>query len=317
MRLMVLGAKGFVGSAVVRQAVVRGMTVGAVARATTPGDRLAAREGLVEMLTAELADVAQIARVVQAWRPDAIVQAAFPAGHGTEGSAARFDYFQRGVAPALALACALEETRYQGTLVHAGSAMAFGATGKTHRADDRLAPSTPRGVVKAACSLIYEQASQAVGFGFCELFIYSVYGPWEQRGRLIPRLLRAALEGDSLSLTPRAYVRNWVHVDDVADACLAAAVRATGGASRVIVGSDQAVATTHEVADRLEAIVGRKIVRDFSFPGEDRYGDENLAFDPGPGQEAISWSPMIGLDEGLASTWRWANTPDGRRHVLA
>lgn len=314
---MVLGAKGFVGSAVVRRAVARGLTVGAASRASTPGDRLAALGGSVEVLSAELADVAQIARIVKEWRPDAIVQAAFPGGHGAEGAAARFDYFQRGVAPALALACALDEARFQGKLVHAGSAMAFGATGKTHCADDRLAPSTPRGMVKAACSLIYEQASQAVGFCFCELFIYSVYGPWEQRGRLIPRLLRAALEGDSVSLTPLAYMRNWVHVDDVAEACLAAALRATGGASRVIVGSDRAVATTHEVAHILEAIVGRKIVRDFSFPGEDRYGDENLSLDPGPGRAAIGWSPMVGLDEGLASTWRWANTPDGRRHVLA
>ncbi len=316
MRLMVLGAKGFVGSAVVRQAVGRGLTVGAASRASTPGDRLAAVADSVELLSAELADASEIAGAVRDWRPDAIVQAAFPAGHGSGGSAGRLDYFQRGVAPALALACALETANYRGTLVHAGSAMAFGATGKTHRADDRLAPSTPRGVVKAACSLIYEQASQAAGFRFCELFIYSVYGHWEQRGRLIPRLLRAALEGGTVSLTPVAHPRNWVHVDDVAGACLAAATRATPGASRVIVGSDRAVATTHEVARQLELIVGRTVVGDYSFPGEDRYGDENLSLDPAPGQDAIGWSPTIGLAEGLASTWRWANTREGRLHAL-
>jgi nucleoside-diphosphate-sugar epimerase len=317
MRLMVLGARGFVGSAVARLAVARGLTVGTVSRASTSGERIADLGGAVETLAADVADAAQLARLVREWQPEAIVQAAFPAGHGRDDAAGRLDYFHRGVAPALALACALEETRFRGVLVHAGSAMAFGATGATHRADDRLSPSTPRGVVKAACTLIYEQAAQAAGFRCCELFIYSVYGPWEQRGRLIPALLRAALAGGTIQLTPVGHRRNWVHVDDVAAACLAAAERAPRGTARVIVGSDRAVATTHEVARGLEAMVGRTLVGDFSLPGRDRYVDENLSLDPAPGRALIGWAPAIDLAAGLESTWRWAGSPEGRRYLLA
>ncbi|MFO1448372.1 MAG: NAD(P)-dependent oxidoreductase [Opitutaceae bacterium] len=317
MRLLVLGAKGFVGSAVVRLAMASRYTVGAVSRPSTPGDRLAGLEGKVDLLSAELSDAAQIIRLVRDWRPEAIVQAAFNAGHGTQDVTGRLDYFQRGVAPALALALALEATAYQGTLVHAGSAMSFGATGSPHRADDRLAPSTPRGVVKATCALVYEQASQTAGFRLVELFIYSVYGPWEQRGRLIPEFLRAGLDGGTVRLTPVGHLRNWVHVDDVAAACLAAARRAPSGASRVIVGSDRAVATTHEVARHLETIVGRPLVRDTTLPVTDRYGDDQLTLDPAAGQALIGWSPTIGLPAGLETTWRWANTPAGRKHLLA
>jgi nucleoside-diphosphate-sugar epimerase len=314
---MVLGAKGFVGSAVVRAAVAQGLAVGAASRAATPGGRLAEVGHAVETLELDLSDVAGLTRAVGDWRPDAIVQAAFPAGHSSDAPAGRIDYFHRGLAPALALACALESLRYQGTLVHAGSAMAFGATGKTHRADDRLAPSTPRGTVKAACSLIYEQAAQSTGFRFCELFIASVYGPWEQRGRLIPRLLRAALVGETLSLTPTAHVRNWTHVDDVAGACLAAAARAPRGTSRVIVGTADSVTTSHEIARRLEALSGCRLVRDFSYQGADKYIDDCLEVDPAPGRELIGWSPSVDLTGGLASTWHWANSPAGRAHVLA
>ncbi|MBC8041618.1 MAG: NAD(P)-dependent oxidoreductase [Opitutaceae bacterium] len=316
MRLLILGARGFVGSAVARQAVARGWTVGAVSRPSTPSHRLAAWETSLDNLHAELGDPAQIARLVAEWQPDAIVQAACAAGHGTDDAGGRLDYFQRGVAPGLALALALESVRYQGTLVHAGSAMSFGATGRTHAADDRLAPTTPRGVVKAACSLIYEQAALTVGFRFCEFFIYRVYGPWEQRERLISSLLRAALKSETLRLTPVGHPRNWVYVDDVAEACLAAAVRAPAGTSRVIIGSDCAVATTHEVARLVEALVGRRLVRDYTLPVTDRYGDKHLDLDPAPGLATIGWSPTIDLPSGLRATWDWASTPEGRRHLL-
>ena len=317
MRLLILGARGFIGSAVARRAVATGWTVGAACRRSTPGARLADFEPSLETLHAELADASEITRLVTDWRPDAIVQAAFAAGHGTDDASGRSDYFQRGIAPALALALALETTRYQGTLVHAGSAMSFGDTGRPHAADDRLAPTTPRGVVKAACSLIYEQACRSAGFRLCELFIYSVYGPWEQRDRLIPGLLRATLDGGTIRLTPAGHLRNWVHVDDVAKACLAAAARTPAGASRVIVGSDRSVATTHEVARLIEAIAGRPLVSDYTLPVTDRYGDEHLSFDPAPGLATIGWAPAIELPSGLRTTWEWAATPAGQRHLLA
>lgn len=315
MRLMVLGAGGFVGGAVMRRAVEQGWTVAAVTRASTDPERLAPLAGAVTRLHAELTDAVDLRRVVADWRPDAIVQAAFPTGHGAAGANSQRAFFDTGAAPALALSEALQEPGYRGVLVHAGSAMSFGAGARPHAAGDRLAPNTRRGLVKACCGLIYEQAARAAGFRLCELFIYTVYGPWEQRGRLIPELARAALCGETIRMTPAGHLRNWVYADDVADACLDACRRTPAGVSRVVVGSGSVV-STHEVAREMEAITGRRLVGDCTLPVSDRYGDEMLEVDPAPGLATVGWAPQVALPEGLRRLWRWAETPEGRRYLL-
>ncbi len=317
MRLMVLGASGFVGSAIVRRAAESGWNVAAVSRASTKTVRRQANPDGVEYLHAELATPAEVERVVRQWRPDVIVQAAFAAGHGSSASTPTNNYWEQGLAPALALTQALAAVGFQGTLVHAGSAMALGASGSMHKADDRLTPSTPRGVVKAACALLYEQAARATGFRLRELYILSVYGPWEQRGRLIPELLRAALSGRTLKMTPAGYLRNWIHVDDVASACLSAASTQSPAILRVIVGSSDGVTDTHDIARRLESLTGRQLVADFTLDVQDRYEDTHLTVDPAESLSSIGWQTRIGLETGLATTWEWAQSTTGKDYLLA
>lgn len=316
MRVMVLGAGGFVGSAIVRHALARGWSVGAVSRATTNPERLMNIGDTVAHLVAELSDPIQIAHIVEKWQPQAIVQAAFTAGHGASDPTAQITFFHQGISPALALAQALQAVRFEGVLVHAGSAMSFGATGHPHTADDRLSPSTPRGVVKACCALLYEQAALTTGFRLCELFIYSIYGPFEQRGRLIPELLRAGLGNEQIKMTSRGFLRNWIHIDDVAAASLCAIENAPQGSSRVLVGSDCSVATTHEVVRLLETITGRSLVQDYTLSTADHYGDQHLSLNPLPGHHLIGWMPKLSLEAGLRHTWAWANSSIGRRYLL-
>lgn len=312
MRLMVLGARGFVGAAVARRAVAKGWTVGAAARASTSPWRLAGAAPGLEHLEADLADAGALRLLIEGWRPDAVVQSAFVAGHGGDSPTAGADYFRRGLAPSLALAEALAAARFRGVLVHAGSAMAFGAAGRAHRAGDALAPGTPRGLVKACCTLAHEQAARAVGFRLCELFIYTVYGPREQRGRLVPTLLRSALGGPETTLAATAAPRNWIHVDDVADACLAAAERAPDGCSRALVGAADGVRDTHEIARLLEKISGRSLIASARREMTDRYGDADLALDPEPARALLGWSPRHSPETGLRDSWDWAQSPEGR-----
>lgn len=52
--------------------------------------------------------------------------------------------------------------------------------------------------------------------------LFSVYGPGEDRRRLVPSVIDALLAGRPLALTPGEQVRDFVYVDDVAEALLEA-----------------------------------------------------------------------------------------------
>ena len=311
MRVLVLGAAGVIGSAVVRRAVRDGFEAHAVARDESTLERLDTAAAQARVHRLDLRDRAALSSLIATLAPDAIVHAAFPAVWGRD-PASRAHLFADGLGLSANLAEALRERRFAGSLVLLGSATVYGPAPHVHDPDDRLEPNTFRGVIKAAESLLLAQCASEIGFSLAELRVFTAYGPWEQRERLVPGLMRAALTDARISLTAKAHARDWIHVDDVARACLIAARSGTRGMHNLCTGR---TVDTHALAREAERITGRTLVRDHAYPDRDAYGNEHpLGVPPGDG---FDWAPAYPLAEGLAHTWEWARSAAGRRYLLA
>ena len=106
-------------------------------------------------------------------------------------------------------------------------------------------------------------------------------------------------------------IRDYIHVDDVAEAHVRAlAYLEHGGASTVInIGTGRG-SSTLEVIERTKRISGI----DFATkPGHRRPGDPTEVYaDNRRAREVLSWEPQRDLDDILGSAWRWHSThPDG------
>ena len=191
MRLLVLGAGGVIGSAVARESVRRGHDVHGLLRPSTSTERLDACNEPITHHRHDLEDVAALAVLIarsnrrrssmQRFRPD------------TRVLQTRLQMLQHGLIGTLSLLEALSRARSRVSLVYLGSAISYGTTGMPHHPSDRLQPGAFRGVVKAAESLMIGQYGRETGSSITELRLFSVYGPWEQRKKLLPRLFAAAL----------------------------------------------------------------------------------------------------------------------------
>lgn len=313
MRILVLGAAGVIGSAVVRRAMQDGHEAHAVARGGSSLDRLGGDVGArARVHRLDLLDRAALSDLIATLAPDRIVHAAFPPVWGRD-PASREKLVAEGLGLSAGLAEALRERRFVGTLVHLGSATAYGPAPGAHDPRDRLAPNTFRGVIKAAEALLLAQCAAEVGFRMTELRVFTAYGPWEQADRLVPSLMRAALTGSPISLTARAHERDWIHVDDVARACLVAAGSATHAVHNLCTGR---TVDTHGLAREAERITGRTLVRDHAYPDRDAYGNEHPLGVPPGDRATFDWAPAYALAEGLAQTWDWARSAAGRRYLL-
>lgn len=301
------------GSAVVREAVCRGWRVTVVARPGAATNRLAAVREEIGTEFFDLEDVEMLTEFFRARRFDGIVHAAFPGGHAPD-AVSRRRFFLAGLETAWAVAESLRRTKFAGCLLHTGSAMVYGPSA-AHDPDRRMAPVTFRGMVKACGALILEQTAVEIGFRFRDLRIYSAYGPFEQLGRFVPELMRAALRGQRISLTQTPCLRNWIFVDDVSTACLAALERREPQILNVNVGVERA-RTTHELAALMEKQTGRSLVKDFARSGSDPYAGHRLDVDPAHAKLHLGWSARTSLEEGLRTTWEWSGTPVGREYLL-
>lgn len=312
-RLLITGAGGFVGSWIARAAVRENFEVHGLVRPGHPAKRLRDCGGAIALHEADLGDAGCVTELLTRLRPELVVHAAFPARHAVD-EATRRAMLASGVGGAVNLLEAIRTAGSVENFVHVGSAMVYGPSSHPHSAKDLLAPVNFRGACKAAVSILCRQFSAECKTKCAEVRIFSAYGPWEQPERLLPQLMRAALNGTTVRLSAQARLRNWIYVEDTAEACLAA-LSHVGSSLQVFNACTDEVISNHALASLAEDITGRALVGGFDYPELEKYGDENpRGILPGP-TDGTNWRPRHRLAEGLKKTWCWAQTIEGRRHL--
>ncbi|MFC5833688.1 NAD-dependent epimerase/dehydratase family protein [Nonomuraea insulae] len=131
-----------------------------------------------------------------------------------------------------------------------------------------------------------------------------VYGPAQRdTAKLVPYVTLALLRGEEPSLTSGAKVADWVYVDDVVEAFVAAAVddRAIGRSFDVGTGVRTSV---REVVELLYDITGTTARPGFGAVA-DRPLDIPQVADLGPALDLIGWRPTVELADGLRRTVAW------------
>ena len=101
--------------------------------------------------------------------------------------------------------------------IHAGSSSEYGEQADGPSEDSPLLANSHYAVSKAATSAMIHYWGKHRGMRCANLRLYSVYGPMEDKSRLIPKLVSAALEGTYPALVDKKVSRDFVYVDDVCD----------------------------------------------------------------------------------------------------
>jgi nucleoside-diphosphate-sugar epimerase len=219
--LLVTGASGFVGAAVTHHALARDLRVTALVGRSSSLQRLAGVLGEIDVLRCDVADPDAVVAAVARVRPDICIHLA------AAGAVVREDdldilWAVNALAPAY-VARALA-AHGGARLVTAGSSSEYGTVDGAMDEARPCVPDDPYGVAKLAGAQLARVAARGTDLQTAHLRLFSVYGPGEDRRRLVPSVVASLLAGRPLELTPGEQVRDFVHVEDVADALLRAAL---------------------------------------------------------------------------------------------
>lgn len=300
-RVLVTGAAGFIGANLVRALLDRGAEVHGLVRPDGDVWRLRDLPASLTLQAASIADRARMAGVVAACAPDLVFHLA---ARGVLHAEQRDP--ETLVANLLGTACVLEACAARGDLrvVHLGGASEYGKHAGPLCEDDRADPATFYGVTKACATLLARQLARERGLRLTILRPFSVYGPWEARRRFVPSLIAAALDGKELALTPAGLRRDFVHVADVVDACLAAGQRDLPPGEIVNVGSGDEH-SNEEVVRLLEEVSGLRVrTRPGAFPPRAADSAHRLA-STDKARALLGWTPRHDLASGLRMTFDW------------
>ncbi len=307
-RTLVTGAAGFVGSAVALRLVEEGFDVhGLVRTATSPG-RLGGGGGGVSLHTGDLTEPGDLADAIRRIDPQLVVHAAAHGGHpvGAEG---RRVAWHDTVTGTLNLVEALRDRPPQ-RFVHLGSPLEYrpggnstdDVTGRTAGVNGRCGPTTFRGAMKAASTLLVRQWSAEIGAPCVVLRPFSVYGPHQQPQRVIPVLLGALRSGSPFAVAGGDTGRDFVYIDDVVDAVVAVIRTRAADGGEFNVGCGEMTTITRLIATAEEVTGRRAVLAGDVHPGTVADGAVWSA-DLGDTTRVLGWAPRTSLAEGLRITW--------------
>ena len=172
-------------------------------------------------------------------------------------------------------------------------------------------PRNPYSASKASSDHLvrawYETYSLPVVLSNCS----NNYGPYQFPEKLIPVFILNALEGKPLPLYgDGGNIRDWLYVEDHAEALLLVLEKGVTGRSYNIGGKNER--TNLELVKTLCCILDRLRPRDAGFYADlitfvtDRPGhDARYSIDPSRIRDELGWRPAVTLEEGLKKTVKW------------
>ncbi len=321
MKLLVTGGAGFIGSAVVRLAIARGHAVVNVDKLTYAAclDNVAsvADHPGYAFEQADICDRAAMEALLDRHRPDAIMHLAAEShvDRSIDGPAAFVQTNLVGTFTLLEAARAYWQGRGRPEgfrFHHISTDEVFGSLGPEGKFTEQspYAPRSPYSASKAGSDHLVRAWGETYGLPVVLSNCSNNYGPYQFPEKLIPVVILNALAGRPIPIYGRGEnVRDWLHVEDHAEALLEVLARGRIGESYNIGGENEL--SNLELVRKLCAILDAK--RPGAAPHSalitfvaDRPGhDARYAIDPRRMREELGWRPSYTVDEGLAQTVQW------------
>jgi len=321
MKLLVTGGAGFIGSAVVRQAIAAGHHVVNLDALTYAAclDNLASVADSAEytFVQADIRDRAALDDVFKTHAPDAVMHLAAES-HVDRSIDAPGAFIETNLIGTYNM---LEASRSHWTRMdkpedfrfhHISTDEVYGSLGATgmFTEDTPYDPRSPYSASKAGSDHLVRAWAETYGLPVIVTNCSNNYGPYQFPEKLIPVVILKALARQPIPVYGKGEnVRDWLYVEDHADALLTVLTRGALGRTYNIGGENemqniQIVQTICAILD--EKRPGNAPYADLITYVTDRPGhDMRYAIDPERIRTELGWRPSVTLEQGLEKTVQW------------
>lgn len=321
MKILVTGGAGFIGSAVVRLAITRGYAVVNLDALTYAAclDNVASVSGspLYAFEQVDIRDGDAVARVFATHKPDAVMHLAAEShvDRSIDGPGAFIQTNVNGTYEMLNAARAYwvaegrpESFRFH----HISTDEVYGTLGATGQftEDTPYAPNSPYSASKAASDHLVRAWGETYGLPFVLTNCSNNYGPFHFPEKLIPVVILKALAGQPIPVYGKGEnVRDWLYVEDHADALLTVLTKGQTGRTYNIGGENEAsnIDLVRKICGILDAKrpAAKPYAEQIAFVTDRPGHDLRYAIDPTRIRTELGWRPSVTLDEGLEKTVQW------------
>lgn len=303
-RVVLTGGSGFIGSHLARACVREGAQVTCLLRPGSNPWRLFDAADKIRRVEVDLTQTEAVQAIVSEIQPHVIFHLAadtnrkrdlslYPRMHATH------------VLSTLNLVSAALKLSLLPRFIHTGTIEEYGRGPVPYREDQREDPVTPYSLTKHEATRLVLYAAREHGLPAIVIRPSLTYGPTKGKGMFIPDFIRAALTTKVFDMSPGEQTRDFIFVEDVVRAHLAAAT--ADGISNEIFNAATGVETRlKDAAEALRALFGGDVQINYgAYPCDPRVETMRCFMDIQKSKERLGWEPAVSLHEGLAKTVAW------------
>lgn len=307
-RVLITGATGFVGANVARGMVARGDEVHCLVRSSHRRWRIEQLRD-VQIHVAEMLDRTAVDALLSRTRPHAILHLATYGAYAAQAAIA--DCVRTNLESSVVL---MDSAAAHGVerFINTGSSSEYGF--QDHAPDERepTEPNSLYAVTKAAATAYARHLALTARLHTTTLRLYSVYGPYEEPARLIPTLIVAGLRGTYPPLVSPSIARDFVYIDDVVGAYVAALEtdQPPGGIYNVGTGVQTTLA---DVVDVGRSLFGITEAPRWGTMADRKWDTNTWVANITRARRELGWNPTTSFEAGFRRTAKWIVASDERR----
>ena len=326
MRILITGGAGFIGSAVVRQAIRDGHEVinldALTYAANLENVAMVADSNLYTFTQTDIRDADAVNNVFADYQPDTVMHLAAEShvDRSIDGARVFLETNVMGTLNMLEAARAYWTRNKQSDFRfhHISTDEVYGSLGDEGQFTETTPydPNSPYSASKAGSDHLVRAWHETYGLPVVVTNCSNNYGPFHFPEKLIPLVILKALAGEPIPVYGKGEnVRDWLYVEDHADALLTVLQKGELGRTYNIGGENEA--RNIDIVQKICAILdelrpdGAPHDRLIHFVADRPGHDLRYAIDPTRIRTELGWRPSVTLDEGLRKTVEWyLNNPD-------
>ncbi|MBI1866411.1 MAG: GDP-mannose 4,6-dehydratase [Candidatus Staskawiczbacteria bacterium] len=202
----------------------------------------------------------------------------------------------------LANACA--KTKFT-CFINTGTSSEYGLKDTVMKETDILEPNNLYGITKSAATMYCFYMAKYKNLPIATVRPFSAYGYFEEKGRLVPTIIKACLENSPLKLYSPNSVRDFIFIEDLINAYMLIIKNIKKIKGEVFnIGSGKQN-TVEEVFKITKKITGSKIQPIYDQVKQNQYEPKKWVADISKAKKMLHWKPKHDLGQGLQKNTAW------------
>ena len=302
-RYLITGASGFVGSNLIRKLIDENKEVTILIREDSDLWRINDLVSKIQTFKTDLSNYGKLEKIISDIDPDFVYHLGTYGGYPFQTSIQKIT--QVNILNTINLFESLSKCNNLKLIINFGSSSEYGPKSTSMNENDEAVPITPYGISKLTQTKFAKFYSKNMNLPIVTLRLFSVFGPFEEPGRLIFDIMTSVIKGKTIELSSPFPRRDFVYVSDVIQA-IETAIHAKNIIGEIFNIGTGVMHSVQDVVNNVLEIAKSNNKISWEIKQKRVFDDMTLwVSDTEKTKKILKWEPEYSFTEGLLHTYKW------------